>query len=412
MKFDTIIIGGGLSGLINGINQSKKGKKCAIISTGQSAIHFFSGSLDLMGYEGEEECISPLEAIAKLPATHPYSKMGISNVKEYVKKVIPFFNEVGIKFNGSAEKNSYRITPLGIMKPTWLTLDEFTSFENKDSFPFKKATILNLAGFLDFPTEFIAEGLSKSGISCKQAIISLSELQNIRHNPTEMRSSNIAKEFDKAKVLDELIDNVNRFGADDECIIFPDVFGLYSTEAVKIFKAKVKKPLYLLPAIPPSVPGIRIQMMLKDYFIKLGGMYFLGDEVTEGIFEDNKLTAVKTVNHQDITMRADNFVLATGSFFSKGLISNQNKVIEPIFNLDVDADSDRKNWCDEQFFNDQAFMHYGVSIDADFHATLGGKSIENLYVAGSSISGANSLKEASGAGVTILTSLFVADKIK
>ena len=412
MKFDTIIIGGGLSGLINGINLSKKGKKCAIISTGQSAIHFFSGSLDLMGYEEGKECISPLDAIEKLPATHPYSKMGISNVKEYIKKVIPFFNEIGIKFNGSAEKNSYRITPLGIMKPTWLTLEDFTSFESRDSFPFKKAVILNLAGFLDFPTEFIAEGLSKSGISCKQAIISLSELENIRHNPTEMRSSNISKEFDRAKELDELIDNVNRFGADDECIIFPDVFGLYSPETVKKFKSKIKKPLYLLPAVPPSVPGIRIQMMLKDYFIKQGGMYFLGDEVTEGIFEDNKLTAVKTVNHQDITMRADNFVLATGSFFSKGLVANQDKVVEPIFNLDVDADSDRKDWCDEQVFNDQAFMHYGVSIDADFHATKGGKSIKNLYVAGSSISGANSLKEASGAGVTILTSLFVADKIK
>jgi len=412
MKFDTIIIGGGLSGLINGINLSKKGKKCAIISTGQSAIHFFSGSLDLMGYEEGKECISPLDAIEKLPATHPYSKMGISNVKEYIKKVIPFFNEIGIKFNGSAEKNSYRITPLGIMKPTWLTLEDFTSFESRDSFPFKKAVILNLAGFLDFPTEFIAEGLSKSGISCKQAIISLSELENIRHNPTEMRSSNISKEFDRAKELDELIDNVNRFGADDECIIFPDVFGLYSPETVKKFKSKIKKPLYLLPAVPPSVPGIRIQMMLKDYFIKQGGMYFLGDEVTEGIFEDNKLTAVKTVNHQDITMRADNFVLATGSFFSKGLVANQDKVVEPIFNLDVDADSDRKDWCDEQVFNDQAFMHYGVSIDADFHATKGGKSIKNLYVAGSSISGANSLKEASGAGVTILTSLFVAEKIK
>ena len=46
MKFDTVIIGGGLAGMVAGITLEKAGKKTAIISTGQNALHFFPGSFE------------------------------------------------------------------------------------------------------------------------------------------------------------------------------------------------------------------------------------------------------------------------------------------------------------------------------------------------------------------------------
>ena len=411
MKFDTVIIGGGLSGLICGIKLTEQGKTCAIVSSGQSALHFFSGSFDLLGQLNGEEVSNPIEAISKLPSTHPYQKLGAENTSQLAEEIPLLLDRAGLRFSGNAHKNHFVLTPMGTMKPTWLTIEDFTRFEQPSGFPWKKASILNFSGFLDFHTQFIQQELSQHGVNSQIHNVSMTQLDSIRRNPSEMRSTNIAKVFDRGEALSEFATELGDLCQECEVIIMPAVFGLFNRKVATELKGKVGKPIVLIPVIPPSVPGIRSQIQLRDRFKALGGTYFLGDNVEAGNFRQNLLTGITTTNHGDIQLEADHFVLATGSFFSKGIIASPEKLYEPVFGLDIEGDSDRLQWTDSQIYNDQPFMHYGVRTDNQFRPSKNGNTVENLYAAGSILSGANSLKEGSGAGISLLTSLQVAEKI-
>lgn len=411
MKFDNIIIGGGLSGLTCGIKLAEQGRKCAIISSGQSAIHFFSGSFDLLGRVNETEVTNPLKTIKTLAVTHPYRRVGIENVSRLADEAPLLLNRAELNFSGNANQNHFVLTPMGSMKPTWLTLDDFTRFDEKDTFPWKKAIILNFSGFLDFHTLFTKDGLRKFKVDAQIKNIAMKEFEAIRRNPSEMRSTNIAKVFDQGNALDEFARKVNKYSEGAEVVILPAVFGLFNKDVAANLKTKINKPVVLLPAIPPSVPGIRSQILLRKRFQQLGGTYFLGDNVETGTFENNRLIDIRTKNHGDIKLEADTFILASGSFYSKGIVATPEKLYDPIFGLDIDGDLDRKKWFDEQIFNDQPFMHYGVKTDEEFRALMKGEAIKNLYVAGSVLAGANPLKEGSGAGIALLTSLHVAEQI-
>lgn len=405
MKFDTIIIGGGLAGLTAGIELSRKGQKCLIVSSGQSALHFFSGSLELCSLAD-----NPFEAIASLGAEHPYSKIGLDNVKEMSAGLKNFFKEIGATMKGIKDANHWRITPLGVLKRAWLTLDEYATFPSTGDVPWKKVALLNIDGFLDFHTSYIAAGLAQHGVETVVGSVTMPELEHLRKNPTEMRSTNIAKTL-TGELLGAFAARINEYAKDVDAILMPAVVGLAGcTEVVKL-RELVARPLHFLATLPPSVPGIRMQLMMKRHFQKLGGTYMLGDSVVSGEFENGVLKSIKTANHGDVSFEADNFILASGSFFSKGLASTVDGVTEPVFGLDVDSLEERAQWYRRDMFEAQPYMSFGVATDGSFKVKKDGKSVDNLYAVGSILSGFNAMKEGCGAGVALLTAMHVSSDI-
>ena len=415
MKFDTIIIGGGLSGLISGIQLSKQGQRCVIISSGQSALHFSSGSFDLLNALPDGKSVNkPLEAIGELieqaPA-HPYAKLGTSKFAQLTAEAETFLQDTGIPTKGKAEQNHYRVTPMGTLKPTWLTLEDHLQGENANRIQWKKVGIFNVTGFLDFYTQFIVDELAKIGTTCTTHLINFPALERLRKNPTEMRSVNIARVFDKQENMEELARILKAESKDSDAIILPAITGLNRDQMVEYLQKETNKPVYLLPTLPPSVPGIRTQQRLRSVFQQNGGVYMLGDTVSHAERKGNRISRIYSVNHGDIPFIGQNVVIATGSYFSQGLIATSDQVYEPIFNLDVTFASDREQWYNSDAFAAQPYQTFGIKTDKDFRGIQKGEILENLYATGAILEGFNPLKEGSGAGVSILSAMYIAEQI-
>ncbi len=413
MKFDTIIIGGGLAGLVCGIRLQKSGKKCAIISAGQSAMHFSSGTFDLLGRLPDGTAVDkPLEAIRKLNENHPYSILGKKAVGRYAAETPAFFEGCGVRVEGSAEENIWRITPTGERRPAWLTLSDFTVLKSRDEKVGEKALIVNILGYLDFNTKFLADSFEKQGTVCRIASIRLEEMERLRKNPSEMRAANIARVMDRDGIWEKAALQVRELLKDEDVVILPAVFGLKDGAVIESLRSAIGVRTMFVATMPPSVPGIRTQMTLKAEFENAGGRFFLGDSVTEAEFnEDGSVACVRTANFGDINVCADNFVLATGSFFSKGLIATPDMVYEPIFGIDLLFEEKRDGWFDRNFWNRQNYISFGAKVDEKMNVSIEGGKVCNLYAIGSLLGGCNALYEGCGGGVAIISAMAAADAI-
>lgn len=371
MNFDTVIIGGGLSGMVAGITLQKAGQSTAIISTGQNALHFFSGSFE--------------------------------SLQEPDQRILDLFSEAGVRLHYSP---GVWLTPLGTFKEAALSLEDLDLFPDPNFA--RKVLIVNFLGYHDFFSSFLAQGLEKQGMSCRVRFLNLPEMEKLEQSPSEMRSVQIARTLDR--VWEKVVQEVRVLLKDEDTVVLPQVFGLQDASIPGRIRQGIPARVVFAGTLPPSVPGIRTQILLKQRYQLLGGTYLMGDEVVRAHTHGGVVHSVATRNLDNHYVEADSFILSTGGYFSKGLISNPFQVYEPVFGLDVEFIGDRNQWYNPSFKEDQPYMHYGVKADENLRALQEGKPLENLYVAGSVLGGTRP-EFGTAAGQAIRTALYAADQI-
>lgn len=343
MKHDTVIIGGGLTGLLAGISLQKAGQSTIIVSSGQNALHFFSGAFE--------------------------------SISEYQVRAAELFAEAGVRVH---YKEGVSLLPMGNFRKSFLSLEDLEIFPSPKFA--SKALVVNFMGYHDFFSSFIAEGLEKEGVQTRIRFIRLPEMESLRQSPSEMRSVQIARTMDR--IWEKVVQEIRVLIKDDDAVILPQVFGLQDTTVPGRIREAIPAKVVFAGTLPPSVPGVRTIIQLRRRYEVLGGTYLMGDEVVQAHAHGSVVHSVATKNLESHYLEGDNFILATGGFFSKGLASTPSRIFEPIFGLDIDYPEDRNSWYNPEFMGRQPYMEFGVKTDEALHPFKDGVPYTNLYAAG------------------------------
>lgn len=424
MVYDCIIIGAGLSGLTCGIKCVKEGLRTAIFSGGMNALHFSSGSIDLLGYNQKHEVVyNPFDHIQKLKKTapdHPYTKLPGAIIKESLDFIKNELSNEDLNVYNNGNYNHFRITALGLLKPTYLSQESVYNEEFKRLIE-KKITIaiLNFEGFRDYYPKLAIENLKNNSllkdVNFILGQIKLPAFSRTGKDLVESSSIDIARVFETEKYLPALAEEIKKAAGPAKIVSLPAFIGLTNYKKIhKRLSDITGLKIYELPTLPPSILGLRIDNALKSRFSALGGELIQGDKVTTGEIINGKLDHIHTFNYDDSRHYSKFFVLSTGSFFSGGLQSGANFMEEPIFKLQIKREKNRNKWYSKSFFdkNSHPFLSFGVNTNKDLNPyDKSGDIVENLYCTGAVLSGYDPIQEGSGGGVAVSTGYYAAQNI-
>ncbi|MCY9835911.1 glycerol-3-phosphate dehydrogenase subunit GlpB [Aeromonas media] len=413
MKFDSIVIGGGMAGLSAALRLAEAGQKTLLMASGQSALHFSSGSVDLLESEGDPRAALPA-FMAEHP-DHPYSKVGLASIEASLADLqrhctlqgLPLFRQ---------ERNHQRLTPIGTLKSTWLSPETCACVTEA---PAPDVLLLaTLEGFRDFHPALAAANLATHSRFAHSRILTgeirLPQLAAFSRNPHEFRSADIARLFDKQQhdkqdLLTDLAREIGRMV--QECgepgcrhIVLPACLslGLVGPRLAEL-EQRTGCTIKEVATMPPSLIGMRMQEALKRRFLALGGTFLTSERVLGARYEGNRVIGVHSQNGDDQLFEANHFVLASGSFFSRGLESRLGGIREPIFDADVLSLPERDAWAGRRLFDHHPFMGFGVKTDDQLRVLHGGNPLANLYGAGSVLAHYDPVREGSGSGVAVAT---------
>lgn len=413
MKFDSIVIGGGMAGLSAALRLAEAGQKTLLMASGQCALHFSSGSVDLLESDGDPRAALP--AFMAAHPDHPYSKVGMQNIEGSLADLQRHCAEEGLPLMRQ-EHNHQRLTPIGTLKSTWLSPDTCACMTDA---PAPDVILLaTLEGFRDFHPALAAANLATHARFAHSRILTgeirLPQLAQFSRNPHEFRSADIARLFDKQgpgqqDLLADLAREISRMVQGcgvPGCrhIVLPaclslGLVGPRLSELERRTGCTIKE----VATMPPSLIGMRMQEALKRRVMTLGGTFLTSERVLGARYDGDKVIGVHSQHGEDQLFEADHFVLASGSFFSRGLESRLGGIREPIFDADVLSLAERDAWAGRRLFDHHPFMGFGVKTDERLRVLRGGRPLTNLYGAGSVLAHYDPIKEGSGSGVAVAT---------
>jgi glycerol-3-phosphate dehydrogenase subunit B len=420
---DLLVIGAGLSGLMAAYTAAKAGLKVRVVAKGLGAIHWTPATIDVFGYPLGEEMRPikrPLDFIDQLgddDPEHPYVLLGRERVENALQAFLALSQEIGLPYGGARTPGDNLLlpSPAGAARPTYLAPQAQLAGDLSRPEPMLIVGFHGTStqgGMRDFYPELIAENLNKQGFRARAAFLPFSLLTDRVDSNTVQLAHGLDDRVRRARLSSEL----RKLVKPGERVGLPALLGVdqHMTFLAELEK-QVGAPIFEIPTLPPSVPGVRLFQALRNKLYAMGvrvepNMRVIGHEISPS--QNGGGARIRWVETESssrpLKHRAGKFVLATGGILGGGFDSDHTgKVWEVVFDLPLNVPQRRSEWFRPQFLNPDGHPVFNGGVGVDRHMQPvddAGKPIyENLWAAGDLLANDNPILQRSMEGACIAT---------
>jgi glycerol-3-phosphate dehydrogenase subunit B len=404
---DAVVIGAGLAGLTTAVRLAEAGAGVLVLAKGVGATHLSPCTVDVLGYD-PERVDRPLEALRRLVDArpdHPYALVGPDGVAAAVEWFKGCF--VGgpldpYAYAGGTEENLLLPTAVGVPRPSAVVPESMAAGDVRGD---GEVCVVGFRALKDFHPLLLADNLGRlTGVRARGI-----ELDAIPEGRVDANALAFARAFDDAGFRAQVISLLaGRLGA-DERVALPAVLGLADPHGVwSDLQARLGRPVFEVPTLPPSVPGMRVFATLRERLRRAGGRMVLNNVVTGADRTAGRISAVRSnVGLREVRYGADWVVVATGGVASGGVeldsrwAGHETALGLPVAGVPpVGADRFRPG-----YFDEHPMGRAGVAVDADQRPVdaAGERVLDNVLVVGATLAGAEPWREKSGDGISLAT---------
>ncbi|WP_419176368.1 glycerol-3-phosphate dehydrogenase subunit GlpB [Desulfosediminicola sp.] len=400
------VIGSGLTGMAAAIFAINRGISTSLAGN-TGAIAYTTGYLDLLGKADSNSPLSndPWHALASLRSSqprHPLSRVSDEEIRAGFDEFTAFIGSCGIKYGTPQERNVMALTPAGTSKPTFSV--PATMQAGVEAFAAKsKCTIVDFKGLRGFSARQCVANLQKEWPLLKARRVTF---PNMEHG--EIYAEVMARALEVPANREALAEEIKKVAGDSEVIGMPAVLGMHKPDQVMADLARlIGVPIFEIPTMPPSVPGIRLREMFEQVFPEKGLTLVPQQKVTNVEFGRDGITLSLRDNFGPIDIVAKTVLLATGRFLSGGLQAHHDGITEPLLGLHVNQPENRDDWYSHNYLDKAGHSIHlsGIEVDDQFHPIdADGKVIDQrLFAAGVILAHQDWIRGRCGAGVALAT---------
>jgi glycerol-3-phosphate dehydrogenase subunit B len=406
--YDAVVIGAGVAGLSAAVRAAEAGARVLVLAKGIGSTHLAPGTIDVLGYAPERVDApgAALPAFVRDHPDHPYGRLEVEDIRRAVDWFKARFDAGvlnGYRYRGSLDHNVLLPTALGVPKPSAVVPETMIAGDLRAG---GRVCVVGLRWLKDLSASYLADNLGRAGLGIEARAVEL----DLR---PERRADANALAF--ARALDDAGFRATLAGAlqarldAGERVGMPAVLGLDDPHAVwEDLERRLERPVFEIPALPPSVPGIRVYRALKEALRRAGGRIVLNAVVAGAERTNGHVTALRArVAARERTYAARWVVLASGGMGSGGVeVDSRWNVRETILGLplaNVPAAGEAR--FAPGYFDPQPLARVGVATDASLRPVDadGRRAADNVLVVGASLAGAEPWREKSGDGVSLAT---------